>query len=151
MKRLFLILYLMPIYISVGSSEGKPMDYPTMIKDRLKRDYLTSIDRLIHAVRIVESGMNDFAIGGSKDVGPLQITPVRLKDFNRHTGKNYSHSDCFNFEVSKEIFLFYASKYGSTPDKWEMLARRWNRAYQWQDNKGLQYWKRVSTQLNKLI
>jgi hypothetical protein len=151
MKRLFIILFLSLIYRHGGGSEGKPMDYSTMIKDRLKRDYLTSIDRLIHAIRIVESNMNDFAVGSSQDVGPLQITPVRLKDFNQKTGKNYSHSDCFNFEVSKEIFLFYASKYGSTPDKWEMLARRWNRAYQWQDNKGLQYWKRVLTQLNKTI
>ncbi len=151
MKRLFFIACLSVFYLSVGRSEPKPIDYTTMIKERLKRDYLTSIDRLILAVRIVESNMNDKAVGFAQDVGPLQITPPRLKDYNQKTGKNYSHSDCFKWEVSKEIFLFYAERIGANPENWQQISRRWNRATEWKDNKGLQYWKKVQNQLNKTI
>lgn len=140
----------MPIYITVASSMGKPIDYVTLIKIRLKSDYLTSIDRLIHAVRICESGMNDFAIGSAGDWGPLQITIPRLNDYNKQAGKHYSHEDCFKWEVSKEIFLFYAGRIGFLPTNFDEICRRWNRSSNWQDEKGQQYWNKVFKQINKL-
>jgi len=149
MKRLLFICFFGLFYITGGRSEPKPVDYTTMIKERLKCDYLTSIDRLLSAVRYVESGMNDKAVGAMQDVGPLQIVPSRLRDYNQKTGKSYSHRDCFKWEVSKEIFLFYANRIGNNYANFEQISRRWNRASQWQDEKGKIYWEKVSKHLNK--
>lgn len=149
MKRILFIAFFGLYWLPVAISEPKPIDYASHIEKRLKIDYFRSVDRLIHAVRIVESGLNDMAVGKSQDVGPLQITPIRLSDYNQKTGKNYSHADCFKFEVSKEIFLYYAGRIGI--EKWEEICRKWNRSSQWQDEKGLQYWERVAKQLNKTI
>lgn len=110
-----------------------------------------ALERLLLAIRITESGLNDLAVGSALDVGPLQITPIRLADYNQKTGKSYSHSDCFSWEVSREIFLYYAHQIGIAPDKWEEISRRWNRAFEWQDEKGQQYWTKVNNQLNKAI
>lgn len=149
MKRLFIIAILSVFYLSVGRSEGQLMNYTTLIRKQLVSDYLTSIDRLIHAVREVESNYNDYAVGKAHDTGPLQITPIRLQDYNQQTDSKYTLQDCFNFEVSKKIFLFYAERIGASQYHWEKIARRWNRSSNWQDEKGAQYWILICKQLNK--
>lgn len=59
----------------------------------------------------IESSGNRFAYNSKElAVGILQITPVRLLDFNRNTGKHYTQNDCYSIEVSKEIFFHYISK-----------------------------------------
>lgn len=43
-------------------------------------------------------------------VGGFGIRPIRLKDYNQRTGKNITLNECYNFEVSKMIFLYYVSQ-----------------------------------------
>jgi hypothetical protein len=90
------------------------------------------------------------AVGSALDIGPLQITPIRLADYNKRTGNNYSHSDCFKWQVSREIFLYYANQIGISKDNWEQISRRWNRAYEWQDEKGAAYWMKVTKHLQSV-
>jgi hypothetical protein len=82
-------------------------------------------DRLIKAVVQVESMGNTLAFNISEEaIGAFQIRPIRLLDFNQRTGKNYVTEDCFNFNISREIFLYYAEKISFTD--YEKIAREWN-------------------------
>src|SRR5450759_4601541 len=68
---------------------------------------VNAYDRLIKAVVQVESMGDTLAFNVIEEaIGAFQIRPIRLKDYNKRTGKNYKSKDCYNFEISKEIFLY---------------------------------------------
>jgi hypothetical protein len=71
----------------------------------------------------------------------FQIRPIRLLDYYQRTGIIYKSKDCYNFETSKEVFLYYARQTGY-PD-YEMIARNWNGS----GNATLDYWKKVKSNL----
>ena len=59
---------------------------------------------------MVESGMYDKAYNAKeKATGIAQVRPIRLKDFNKSTGKNYKLSDMYDINKSKEVFMYYVS------------------------------------------
>ena len=65
------------------------------------------------AVVEVESHGDMFAYNPKEcAVGCLQIRPIRIKDYNSRTGSHYKLEDCYDYEVSKRIFMFYANKFG---------------------------------------
>lgn len=73
--------------------------------------------------------------------GLVQIRQCKLDDFNIETGKNYTLDDCLVPEISKEIYMHFASKF--SPNDYELIARRWN-------GSGLmtaKYWKKVKAKL----
>jgi hypothetical protein len=43
-------------------------------------------------------------------VGWFGIRPIRLEDYNKRTGQNITHAQCYDYETGKMIFLFYASQ-----------------------------------------
>jgi hypothetical protein len=99
-------------------------------------------NRLINAVIQVESSGNTMALNiTEKAFGAFQIRPIRLLDYNRNTGKKYIMEDCYNFEISKEIFLYYAMR--TTFIDYETIARKWNGS----GITTLDYWKKVCTVL----
>jgi hypothetical protein len=68
-------------------------------------------EAILRACIEVESSGDRFAYNSiERATGILQITPVRLLDFNIQSGKHYTQKDCFDIEVSKEIFFWYVSK-----------------------------------------
>jgi hypothetical protein len=82
-------------------------------------------DRILNAVLMVESAGDTLAFNLSEEaVGGLQIRPIRLRDYNQRTGKDYKIEECYNFRISKEIFLYYAELYGYNDP--ESIARNWN-------------------------
>lgn len=96
-------------------------------------------DRLINAIIQVESGGDTLAFNPmEKAYGAFQIRPIRLLDFNQRTGKKYVIDDCLKLAVSKEIFLFYATR---IPSNFEMISRNWNGSGEMTNG----YWKRVET------
>jgi hypothetical protein len=98
--------------------------------------------RLISAIIQVESAGDTLAYNLSEEaVGAFQIRPIRLLDYYQRTSNNYKIKDCFNFEISKEIFLYYARQTGY-PD-YETIARNWNGS----GNATLDYWKKVKSNL----
>lgn len=99
-------------------------------------------DRLVKAIVQVESAGDTLAYNLSEEsVGAFQIRPIRLLDYYQRTGINYKLKDCHNFEISKEIFLYYARLTGY-PD-YEIIARNWNGS----GNATLDYWKKVKSNL----
>ena len=93
---------------------------------------------LIHAIGMVETQYDTLAYNPLEEaVGYFQIRPIRLIDYNGRTGCAYSMNDLYNYEISKKIFLYYATEVG--PYDFERIARAWN-------GSGvctIQYWEQV--------
>jgi hypothetical protein len=105
-------------------------------------ELLNPFDRLIYAVVQVESNGDTMAFNLCEEaIGAFQIRPVRLLDYNQRTGTNFKAEDCYNFKISKEIFLFYARITGHYD--FESIARNWNG----RGKKTLDYWEKVKTYL----
>ncbi len=97
-------------------------------------------DRLIKAVIQVESLGDTLAYNMTEEAtGAFQIRPIRLRDYNQRTGNNYQIEDCYNFMVSKEIFLYYAQRIGF--EDYESIARKWNGS----GKSTLEYWNKVKS------
>jgi len=100
-------------------------------------DPISSYDALIRAVVMVESGGNLLAYNPKEQAtGPFQIRPIRLLDYNMRTHKSYTLNDMYDYDISKEIFIYFAKKRGKN---FEMIARSWNGS----GPKTLEYWKEV--------
>jgi hypothetical protein len=98
---------------------------------------ISSYDALVRAIVMVESGGNNLAYNPKEQAtGPFQIRPIRLKDYNMRTHNNYSLNDMYDYDISKEIFLYYANK---QEKDFQMIARNWNG----RGPKTLEYWKQV--------
>ena len=104
--------------------------------------HVDAYDRLIKAVVQVESAGNTLAYNPSEEaVGAFQIRPIRLLDYYQRTGNSYKIEDCYDFRVSKEIFLYYARLTGYP--HYETIAKNWNGS----GKSTLDYWKKVKLNL----
>lgn len=80
---------------------------------------------LISAVSWVETQGDNMAFNPREEAaGCLQIRPIRLIEYNRQTGNNFTRQDLFNYKTSEKIFLYFADQIG--PYNLELIARRWN-------------------------
>jgi hypothetical protein len=103
---------------------------------------IDSYNRLIKAVVQVESSGDPLAYNLDEEaVGAFQIRPIRILDYNQRTDNNYKMENCYSFEISKEIFLYYAKQIGY-PD-YETIARNWNGS----GETTLNYWEKVKLYL----
>jgi len=97
---------------------------------------------LIYAIGKVETNLDTLAFNPVEEaVGYFQIRPIRLKDYNERTGNNYTKQDLFNYKISENIFLYYASVIG--PYNLEKIARNWNGS----GPQTIYYWKQVKKYL----
>ena len=99
-------------------------------------------DRLIKAIIQVESLGDPLAYNLLEEAtGAFQIRPIRLRDYNQRTGSNYKIEDCYSYEFSKEIFLYYAilTEYSD----YETIARNWIGS----GKATLDYWRKVKFHL----
>lgn len=98
--------------------------------------------QLIYAIGYVET-MNDTLAYNPVEqaAGYFQIRPIRLEDYNRRTGSNYTMKDLFNYEISEKIFLYFADQIG--PYDFEQIARKWNGS----GHKTIYYWNRIKQYL----
>jgi hypothetical protein len=68
-------------------------------------------NEIIHAVTTIESS-NGANLYNAKEqaVGWFGIRPIRLEDYNKRTGQNITHAQCYDYEIGRMIFLYYASQ-----------------------------------------
>jgi hypothetical protein len=77
------------------------------------------------ATCMVESSNNPMAYNPlEKATGIAQVRPIRLLDYNQRTGKGYKLRDCYNTKISKEIWLYYITKF--RPDDLKSICKVWN-------------------------
>jgi Transglycosylase SLT domain len=104
---------------------ANPSEYKELVIS-LDCPVIRPYEKVWKAVCMVESTNNSKAINKSSNAtGIVQITPIRVKDYNQRTGKHYTIKDCFNPNISKEIFMFYAMKFNHT-DIYR-IASDWNK------------------------
>jgi hypothetical protein len=116
----------------------------TIYYDTLKVDQL---DRLWLASCYVESRFNNHAVNEKEGAhGIVQIRQVRLDDYYKRTGKRYTLTDCFNVEISKEIWYYYAEQVHAAHD-YCTIARSWNGSgpMTWD------YWDKIEEALKTII
>ena len=103
---------------------------------------LDAYERLVNAVVMVESAGDTLAFNQLEEaVGAFQIRQIRLLDYYQRTGINYTIKECYNFNISKEIFLYYARQTGY--QDYETIARNWNGS----GNATLDYWEKIKSNL----
>lgn len=98
--------------------------------------------QLVFAIGIVETKSDTLAYNPVEEAaGYFQIRPIRLLDYNKRTGSNYTMKDLFNYEISEKIFLYFADQIG--PYNFEQIARRWNGS----GHLTIDYWNRIKQYL----
>lgn len=103
---------------------------------------LDGYNRLIEALVQVESAGDTLAYNEFEEArGAFQIRPIRLLDYYLRTGVSYSTEDCYDYDISKVIFLYYARQTGHRD--YETIARNWNGS----GELTLDYWKKVKANL----
>jgi hypothetical protein len=94
---------------------------------------------LMNAIATVETNNDTLAYNPLEEAaGCFQIRPIRVEDYNRRTGSNYTKDDLFSYNISRKIFLYYASQIG--PYNLKKIASDWNGS----GPQTLEYWDRVS-------
>ncbi len=97
--------------------------------------------QLIYAVGKVECDLDTLAYNRlEKATGYFQIRPIRLNDYNKRTGKKYKIKDLYDYNISEEIFLYYANSIGYD---YEKIAKSWNGS----GPKTIIYWKKIKQYL----
>jgi len=82
--------------------------------------------RVVKGIAMEESRNDDSAFNEKEQaIGRLQIRPIMLRDFNINNKKQFKHTDCYNYEVSLEIFIWYSKHYSMNEDM-NIVIRRWN-------------------------
>jgi hypothetical protein len=93
---------------------------------------------------MVESSNNPNALNRTeRAMGIVQIRTIRLKDYNQRTSKKYRLKDCYDPNISKEIWNFYASGFHYTQQ--EQIAKGWNG----RGKSNRIYWAKIKKQLDK--
>jgi len=94
---------------------------------------------LIEAVVWVESRGDTFAYNEKeKAVGAFQIRQCRVDHFNQLKGTNYKLEDFFDYNLSKEMFLYFAHN-----KTFEQASKSWNGS----GPKTISYWNKVKQRL----
>lgn len=146
MKKIILTCLISMIFILTIRTGECSVKYVVLVPKKhkeLSREVKYEI--LVEAIEYTESRHNPNAVGGSLDYGLFQITPIRVEDFNRKTGKNYSHSQMFDPVISREIFDYYANRIGIDEHNFQKIALRWN------GGGDKNYWSKVRKRYRKLI
>lgn len=108
----------------------------------LKAEPVNAYERLLQAVFLVECNGNLRAYNQLEEAtGPLQIRPIRLLDYNLRTGNKYLLEDCYDFNISKKIFMYYALKTGYP--NYELIAKNWNGSGKMTSD----YWEKIKPNL----
>lgn len=109
-------------FLSVTLKLSAPDERPFYI---FEPTVIEPFNDLIYAIGMVETMNNHLAYNAVEQAaGFLQIRPVRLEDYNMRTGNKYILKDMFDPDLSKKVFLYYASRTG--PYNLEKVTRDWN-------------------------
>ena len=128
------------VFISIAACAFAPDNNSVFIAVPVKINPYRS---LIYATAMVETVGNPLAYNELENaVGIFQIRQVRVDEYNRRTGSKYTLPDMFNYSISEEVFLYFASKVG--PYDFERIAKSWNGS----GPKTESYWKRIKVYLD---
>ncbi len=136
-RKLFLLFILISL---TGKAVAPDTDYLTIFRTPAIQPYTP----LMNAIGIYETMGNPLAFNEFENAaGIFQIRQVRVDDYNRRTGHNYTLLDMFDNEISEKVFLYFADRAG--PYSYEKIAKAWNGS----GPRTEFYWKQIKTLLGK--
>jgi hypothetical protein len=95
---------------------------------------------LIKAVTWVESAHGRYTYNAKENaVGWFQIRQIRVDDYNKRVGASYKLEQFFDYDLSREMFLYYAQG-----KSFEQAAKNWNGS----GRMIIEYWNKVQTYIN---
>lgn len=134
MKKAITMLVFMTIMLKAFAPMVKEEMY-ILAAEPLRIDY----SDLILAIVAVEVGScTDLYNEKENAVGYFQIRQIRVDHYNQLTGQSYQLADFYDYELSKEMFLYFAQ--GKT---YEQAAKSWNGSGPMTET----YWQKVLNQL----
>ena len=147
MKHLPIVVLLLTINLNTAFCPTYPTLYiPSSSAIKVTSPSEIVWEPLIDAIFTFESTRDTTAYNSAeKATGGLQITPVLLEEYNKLTGRNYELAEMYNFEKSKEVFMYYTKhNHGGkrVHKSMEQVACDWNG-----DRTG-KYWKKIQNIMN---
>lgn len=91
------------MFIFTSKRLGKELNGQDQITTE-RIDTLSDWQILQMAIALTESHFNPDAVGKNSDRGVFQITPIYMQEVNRLTGREYTNEDCFDVDLSLEMF-----------------------------------------------
>lgn len=97
---------------------------------------------LIKAIGYVECKFDTLAYNPEEQAtGYFQIRPIRIEDYRKRTGSDYTLDDMFDYYKAEKVFLYYADQIG--PYNFEKISKNWNGS----GYKTIEYWDKVKSNL----
>ena len=131
MKKLLILLLLIPVDLFAPKYGALPI---------LSREPINPYEKIIKAVTIVESAEGKYLYNPAEEaIGWFQVRKIRLDDYNFRTGESITHEECYDYEVGRKIFLYFACQL----EPWQLrdIAIDWNKSV------SDKYWKKVDKAL----
>ena len=96
-------------------------------------------DNLIKAIVTVESNNGKYLYNEFEGaVGYFQIRQCRIDDYNHATGLNHVLNDCYDYEISRKVFLYYTKG-----RSFETISRAWCSGEHGTKRASQNYWDKV--------
>lgn len=109
-------------------------------------------DRILNAIKIVESQNGKYLEGKNGEMGPYQMKKIVIDDVNRILGRNvYKYNDAYNEQKARKICWFYMEYWSRKAGYYneEAMVRIWNGGPKgYKKESTLKYWEKVRKVLN---
>lgn len=135
MKKLLLIhiLLLLSFTLVAPPTTMKCLYLPAV--SAIKAYNWVDYEPLANAIAQYETGNNPTAYNRKENaVGAFQIRQCRINHYNELTGAKHTLKDCYDYNLSKRIFIYFAQG-----KSYETAARNWNGS----GPMTIEYWKNV--------
>jgi len=104
-----------------------------------KSEPINIYDNLIKAIITVESNNGKYLYNEFEGaVGYFQIRQCRIDDYNNATGLNHALNDCYDYELSRKVFLYYTKG-----RSFETISRAWCSGEHGTKRASQDYWNKV--------
>ena len=141
MKKTAIMIILMALTLQSFAPNGPILSEPPLPEPEITVELC--LEPLIKAITFLESTHGLYTFNEAEGaVGWFQIRQIRVDDYNKRTKSTYKLIDFFDYDLSKEMFLYYAQMY----DDWETIAKRWNGSGPMTEI----YWDKVTAYLNSM-
>jgi hypothetical protein len=138
MKKMIVLIFLILIFFTLQAPVIR-YDDDVLIEQWKRTEQIRYWQSIIEAVVWVESRGDTFAYNEKENaVGAFQIRQCRVDHYNKLKGTKYKLKDFFDYNLSKEMFLYFAEG-----KDFETACKKWNGS----GKMTLTYWKKVKARL----
>jgi len=120
---LTLLVLLIPFSLFAPDYESEVKENYVIESNEKESQPTNPYQKMIYAIGMVECSLDTLAYNPDEDaVGYFQIRPIRLQDYNKRTGSNYTLQEMYDYYKAEKVFLYYAELL-KDPD---LIIRKWN-------------------------